>query len=188
VDERPSRAGSLIAAALVLGTVAILFVVLTSSGDSPRTVSRAKAQAIAREAESVGCKLQSFPNYGREHTKKKVPYKTNPPTSGPHNPAPADDGEYDTAPRPENWVHSLEHGRVILQYRLGSTHVAALEAIFGEDEHHMLLMPNNTGMPYEVAAIAWRNSLVCKTYDARAAPVLRAFRDAYRDTAPERVP
>lgn len=185
-DERRQRLiGNLVAGVLVIATVVVVALVLR--GDPPKKVSKAKAERIATAAEAAGCKLESFPSHGREHTDEKVAYKTNPPTSGPHDKVPAPDGEHETAPPPESWVHSLEHGRVILQYRPGTRAREQLKEIFDADKRHMLLMPNNTGMPYEVAAVAWRNALVCQSYDERAAGVLREFRDAYRDTAPEQV-
>jgi hypothetical protein len=184
-DRRQRLIGALVAGVLVIATVVVVALVLR--GDPPKKVSKAKARAIATAAEAAGCKLESFPNYGRDHTGEKVAYKTNPPTSGAHDAEPAEDGEHESAPPPEKWVHSLEHGRVILQYRPGTRAREQLKEIFDGDKRHMLLMPNNTGMPYEVAAVAWRNALVCQTYDERAAGVLREFRDAYRDTAPEQV-
>jgi hypothetical protein len=52
----------------------------------------------------------------------------------------------------------------------------------------MLVFPNNTGMPYEVAATAWTHLLGCRSYNARVPAALRAFRDAYRGKAPEQIP
>ena len=48
-------------------------------------------------------------------------YKTNPPTSGDHDPTPAEDGVYeaDSPPDVEQSVHSLEHGRINIQYKAG---------------------------------------------------------------------
>jgi hypothetical protein len=119
-----------------------------------------------------------------------VRYKTNPPTSGPHNPAPAPDGEYDGAPPKENYVHTLEHGRIELQYRPGAPAAVrdSLRGVFRESARHMLLFPNNTGMDYDVAATAWRHRLGCAHFNSRVPEALRRFRDAYRDRGPEQVP
>jgi hypothetical protein len=134
--------------------------------------------------------VATFPSEGREHTEGKVTYHTNPPTSGPHNPAPAPDQVYTVAPPPENYVHTLEHGRIELQYRPGAPAAVrnALLAVYREFTHHVLLFPNNTGMDYEVAATAWTHRIGCLHFNARVPDALRRFRDAYRDRAPEQVP
>ena len=81
-----------------------------------------KITNLDEAAKTAGCTLKSPPIEGRGHTTDKVTYKTNPPTSGEHNPEPSQDGVYDpgNTPSPEHYVHSLEHGRVELQYKKGS--------------------------------------------------------------------
>jgi hypothetical protein len=134
--------------------------------------------------------VRTFPPEGRAHTDAQVTYRTNPPTSGNHNPLPAPDQQYTAAPPKENYVHSLEHGRIELQYRPGSppATIAGLKAVFDSDPSKMLMFPNNTSMPYAVAATAWTRLLGCPAYNARVPAAMRAFRDAYRDKAPEQVP
>lgn len=183
------RSGLVTAAVLVAGTVAVLLFVLLSDGGggspSARQLSQLRAAATAAR-----CSVASFPTEGREHTQNRVEYKTNPPTSGAHYPTPAPDREYTEAPPPEFYVHSLEHGRVELQYRPGSPPAvkAALEAVYREFTHHVLLFPNNTGMPYDVAATAWKHRLACPHYNSNVPDALRRFRDAYLDKGPEKVP
>jgi hypothetical protein len=173
----------------VTATVAILAFVLLSGGDSG--VSPARVRTLSGAASAAGCTLRTFPSEGRDHVVGKVVYKTNPPTSGAHNPLPAPDGDYPNgAPPKESYVHALEHGRIELQYRPGASPAAraGLEAVFAQDRNRMLVFPNNTGMPYEVAATAWTHLLGCRSYNARVPAALRAFRDAYRGKAPEKIP
>jgi hypothetical protein len=54
--------------------------------------------------------------------------------------------------------------------------------------YHMLLFPNPTKMPYEVAATAWTHLLGCKTYNDKVIDALRTFRARYIDQGPEKVP
>jgi hypothetical protein len=188
-ERHRQRNGRLVAAAIVAASGAILFYALTgSSGPGPPS-KRALAQLQAAAA-AAHCTLARFPTEGRGHTEGKVTYKTNPPTSGAHNPAPAPDRVYAVAPPKENYVHSLEHGRIELQYRPGAPPEvrAALLAVYREFTHHMLLFPNNTGMDYEVAATSWKHRLGCAHFNARVPDALRRFRDAYRDRGPEQVP
>lgn len=188
-ERRKRLIGYLVAAGLVAATGVIVVLALTSETHPPKP-SKREVRTLTQAAAAAKCRVQTFRSEGQEHTEKKVAYKTNPPTSGPHNPIPAEDGEYDQAPAPEAWVHSLEHGRIVIQYRptVSAAVREKLGALFDEDRAHMLLMPNTTGMPYEVAAVAWTHSIGCPSYDDRVDAALRLFRDTYRDKAPEQVP
>lgn len=56
---------------------------------------------------------------GTEHVQPGLPhepYNSDPPTSGPHYPTPAEPGFYEEAPLDEYLVHNLEHGHVIIWY------------------------------------------------------------------------
>jgi hypothetical protein len=188
-EQRRQRNGRLIASFIVAATAAVLFWVLFPGGDSGPPSKRALEQLRAAAARAH-CSLAHFPTEGREHTDKKVTYRTNPPTSGAHNPAPAPDRAYAVAPPPENYVHSLEHGRIELQYRPGAPAAvrSTLAGVYRESTHHVLLFPNNTGMDYEVAATAWKHRLGCTRFSPQVPDALRRFRDAYRDRGPEKVP
>jgi hypothetical protein len=148
-----------------------------------------------------GCEFKSYPSEGRTHlasdTAVNNKYKTNPPTSGNHRPTPAQDGPYaaDNSPAKENFVHTLEHGRIELQYspkasKTVRNQMAALfnEKLKGVTAYHMLLFENNTNMPYEVAATAWTHILGCKTVNDKTWDALRAFRDRFVDKGPELIP
>ena len=62
-------------------------------------------------------------------------------------------------------VHTLEHGRINVQYKKGTpaADVAKLEALLAEQNegYHMLLYENTTDMEPAVAATAWTHSLTC---------------------------
>jgi hypothetical protein len=152
---------------------------------------------LAAAAAAAGCTLVHAPAEGDEHDDRAFTakdYRTNPPTSGDHAFRAAADGIYDDpaalAPLGE-LVHSLEHGRINLQYRPGTpaSTKRTLEAVYAETGgHHLLLYENPTGMPYAVAATAWRRLLGCPRMDAATVDALRAFTAAYVDRGPERVP
>jgi hypothetical protein len=148
---------------------------------------------LAAAAKAAGATLKNPVIEGRTHVDEstKVEYKTNPPTSGNHDPQPAGDGVYDKAVSAldmRHFVHTLEHGRVEVQYdpSLPKRRIDQLGGFFNEDPYHMVLLPNNK-MRYEVAATAWGHligfdKVTDETFDA-----LRAFRDRYRDQGPEQV-
>ena len=187
--------GAIVAAAIVGG---IVFAASKGGGSGG---ADADAGRLRSAASSAGCVYRSFPEEGRDHVTEKLTiadYKTNPPTSGAHNPNPAPDGLYVTGNEPEieNWVHTLEHGRVLFQYKPGTpaATVTQLEALFKENVkgsgngYHSVLMQNNTKMPFQVAAVAWRHYMGCKTFTPKSVEALRTFRDELIDKGPETVP
>jgi Protein of unknown function (DUF3105) len=152
-----------------------------------------KTTDLFAAAKAAGCVVKTFPMEGRTHVTGTVNYKTNPPTSGNHNPVPAEDGDYSgqQTPAKENYVHTLEHGRVEFQYRPGTPPkvIGQMRTLFGEqNQYHDVLFQNNTGMPYEVAATAWTHLIGCKAVNPKVWDALRAFRLRYTDQAPEQIP
>jgi hypothetical protein len=198
----------------VLGVVAIAAVIAavvsSSGGDDKSSGGKAYGSAAipARKTtdfnaalKASGCFFKNYPSEGRTHlpsdTAVNNTYKTNPPTSGNHRPTPAADGVYAPAntPAKENFVHTLEHGRIELQYAPTAPQKVKdqLNTLFNEknkgvEGYHMLLFQNNTNMPYEVAATAWTNLIGCKTVNDKTWDALRAFRDRFVDKGPEIIP
>jgi hypothetical protein len=181
------------AAVLVVAVIAVIAVVALAGGGSD-TPSQSN---LVADAKAAGCTFSSFKSEGRNHTSAKVKYKTNPPTSGSHNPVPAQDGIYapGNEPAPENWVHSLEHGRVLFQYKPGtpSADVAKLrslaeEKLNGTAAYHVLMFQNNTKMPTQFALVAWTKSLTCDKLTPKSEAVMRSFRKTFTDKGPELIP
>jgi Protein of unknown function (DUF3105) len=150
----------------------------------------------AAAAEAAGCELESSRAEARDHAEEDQNYPQNPPTSGRHFPVPAEDGIYEEQPRKEELVHTLEHGRVLIWFRPSIPEDARgkLKTLFDEDPFHMVLTPNDTGMPYAVAATAWNADpqplgtgqlLGCPEFNDEVIDALRAFRDEHRDRGPE---
>src|SRR3954452_14572134 len=178
-------------AALAVIVIAVIAVVALAGGGGSDKVDTSN---LAKTATAAGCTFKSYPAEGRTHTTGKVKYKTNPPTSGNHNPTPAQDGIYapGNEPQPENYVHSLEHGRVLFQYKPGTpqSQVAELQKISeeklkGTAGYHVLIFQNNTKMPTQFALVAWTKSLTCNKLDSKSEDVMREFRSAFTDKGPE---
>ena len=197
--------GALLAvAAIVAVAVAVGAGGGSSSGDGPAPADASssvklpvrKITDLTAAAKAAGCVVKSFPLEGREHTTAKVTYHTNPPTSGNHNPDPAQDGFYPNgAPPKERFVHALEHGRIEMQWKPGTPQnvVNTLEALFneplkGKAGYHELLFENNTGMPFQVAASSWQHYLGCPKWNANVVDAIRAYREQYVDKGPEFIP
>jgi hypothetical protein len=149
-----------------------------------------QATDLDQAAKAAGAVLKHPVIEGRTHiTDKLVKYKTNPPTSGNHDPQPADDGVYSQtfdARDTMHFVHTLEHGRIELQYdpTLRKRQIDQLGGLFNEDPYHMVLFPNRK-MPYKVAATAWGHLIGFDKVTPATFDALRAFRDRYRDQGPE---
>jgi hypothetical protein len=156
---------------------------------------RAEAD-LKKAAEAAGCKLVDAPNEGAGHEEKDFKasdYQQNPPTSGNHFPEWYQDGIYEAGGTPElgKLVHTLEHGRIDIQYKPGTpaNTIAQLETLYNEMDggYHLLLFENGTNMPFEVAATAWDHQLGCPTMNPKVFDAIRAFRDEYIDKGPEKV-
>lgn len=138
------------------------------AGTPPPPVRVADLRAAAEQA---GCVLRlRLRDEGHEHIPPGSPrpnYRTSPPTSGPHVDPPYQqaDGAYSETPAEIDFVHSLEHGRLEIQYAsdLPEEDQLALKGLFDTMYGATLLFPNDH-MPYAVAATTWTNLLGCPEY------------------------
>ena len=142
-----------------------------------------KVVNLEEAAEKAGCKLElKLKDEGHNHIPPKSPepkYKTNPPTSGNHVEPPYQqaDGAYAEEPEAIDYVHSLEHGRLEIQYAPTLPEAAQLElkGLFDTMYGATLLFPNKK-MPYQVAATTWTNLLGCPEYKGSITlDAIRAF-------------
>jgi hypothetical protein len=162
------------------------------AGTEPPMVKVANLKKAAKMAD---CDLRlNLPEEGHEHippTAATPEYKTNPPTSGNHVEPPYQqaDGAYGEMPKELDLVHSLEHGRMELQYSPDLSESAQLELIGLYDTLYgaTLLFPNEN-MSYEVAATTWHNLIGCNEYKgAITLDAIRAFGKATWGNAREPV-
>ena len=164
-------------------------------GTPPPPVDDDDLEAVA---DATGCDLQldlpdELPkNISDPHLAPGQPvpdYGTTPPTAGLHDPVPQADGAYLETPDPTSVLHSLEHGRVAIQYSpdLPEQDQLLLKGIFDDDPEGMLLFPN-PDMPYLVAVTAWTNLVGCDVFGEAVLDVVRNFRDEFRGKGPERLP
>jgi hypothetical protein len=148
-------------------------------GPKPPPVKDADLKTAAKAA---GCVVRlGLPDEGQTHLPPDAPtphYKTNPPTSGNHVQPPYQqaDGAYLDEPKEIDFVHSIEHGRLEIQYSpdLANKDQLALRGMYDTLYAGTLLFPNEQ-MPYEVAATTWTNLIGCKKYEG--AKTMDAIRD-----------
>jgi hypothetical protein len=159
------------------------------TGTTPPPVGNLDLNTAAADA---NCNLRlNLHDEGNAHVQPgtQVTYHTNPPTSGNHVTTPFQqaDGAYSQEPASIDFVHSLEHGRIEIQYAPGlpEKDQLALKGVFDESPSGMLLFPNRQ-MPYAVAATAWTQLMGCKRYEGtKTLDAIRDFRDQYRGRGPE---
>jgi hypothetical protein len=150
----------------------------------------ATAAKLPQAAKAAGCVLRNPPDEGNTHLLPSQPtpkYKSNPPTSGNHDPIPLANGAYEgPITNFRHAVHTLEHGRIEVEYQpdLPGAEQLKLKGVIDEDFRNMVLF-QNPSMPWQVAAAAWDHYLGCKTYNDKVLDAIRAFRDTYRDKGPE---
>jgi hypothetical protein len=199
---------------VLLGAAAIAAVVVAiavgfgggggESGNAPEVdpavAARIPEQQTTNLDEAVkaaGCKVTNATFEGANHEEREfrpADYQTNPPTSGNHTPDWYDDGIYepDTTSSLGMLVHTLEHGRINIQYKPGTPDrtVSRLEALVAEmnEGYHLLLYQNTTAMEPAVAATAWTHSLTCPEMNNKVFDAIRTFRARYIDKGPETVP
>ena len=137
---------------------------------------------LEQAAKRAGCVLKlKLKDEGHEHIAPTAPtpeYGTNPPTSGNHAESPYQqaDGAYSEMPGEIFIVHSLEHGRLQIQYSpdLPEEDQLALKGLYETMYGGALLFPNGK-MEYAVAATAWTKLLGCPEYKGEI--TLDAIRD-----------
>jgi len=142
-----------------------------------------KVEDLETAAKQAGCDLRlKLKDEGNQHIPAKSPspgYGTSPPTSGPHVEPPYQqaDGAYAQMPSEINFVHTLEHGRMEIQYApdLPKKDQLALKGLYDTMYGATLLFPNDK-MPYEAAATTWTNLIGCPKYKgAITLDAIRAF-------------
>jgi hypothetical protein len=208
--------GIVVAAILVLGIVgAVVAVVVaggsddggssSSSGDSASVsypnggeIPAQKEADLAAAMKAAGCKDETvetpYPNEGWHTTDPNITWDSEPPALGKHNPVPSEDKIYDEAQPAPNVVHALEHGRVVmwLNPNLPSDQLAQFKALYEEDPYHVLMTPR-AELKQPFAVTAWVGSetghiLRCQDVNDSTWDAIRAFKEKYRDKAPEFVP
>jgi hypothetical protein len=191
-DARRRRLAMVLGAVLAVAVAVVIVLAVTTGDDEGNNqttggdiaVPAKKISDLDEAAEAAGCKVQEFESEGRGHTSDDVKYKTNPPTSGSHDPQAAQDGVYEEPPDLEQSVHALEHGRVNVQYKPGTprNRINQLEQVVNEEVqgtggYHTLLFENQSGMSAAVAVTAWTRSVTCPTFNDKVFDVIRDFRE-----------
>jgi len=127
--------------------------------------------------------VETFEVESATHTTDPVDYPQDPPVGGPHDPSWQKCAVYDAPVRPENAVHSMEHGAVWITYQpdLPESDREVL-AKLAKRQRSLLISPY-PGLEDPVVASAWGAQL---RLDNVHDPRLQAFIDRYAGIGPER--
>lgn len=168
-------------AAVVLGLVVWLIMAERSpSGSGPIGVAMSRA----------GCTdIETHEDEGRDHVDPgtPVPYRSSPPTSGPHYGITADGGFYSSAVQPGQLVHNLEHGHIVIWYRPDAPQevIDGIERYMDETRQDLYVIAT----PYEAlegdynyALSAWTKSRSCTRLSGAA---IDDFRRRFQGRGPE---
>ena len=161
-----------------------------------------KEADLAKAMEAAGCTDETVEDRPYEdppgiHTQdpdEVLKYKSEPPALGRHYQVPPDDNIYEEAPPVTHVVHSLEHGRVLIWLRpdLPADQRAQFKALYEEDPYHVIMLPREElKEPFAVSAWVGTNTghiLRCNELNENSWDAIRAFKEKYRDKAPEFVP
>jgi hypothetical protein len=213
---RKRLVGIVVAAVLALGIVAAIVVVVASGGDDDGGSSGgngdsasvsypdggeipAQAQAdLAAAMKAAGCKDETVEEEAAgQHTAdpdEQIEYKTEPPSIGRHYQEWPEDDIYEDAPALTSVVHLLEHGRILiwLNPTLSDDQLAEFKALYEEDPYHVVMLPRQE-LKEPFAVTAWvgqttGHTLRCQQLNDNSWDAIRAFKEKYRDKAPEFVP
>ncbi len=127
------------------------------------------------------------PDFGNAHLQpgQRANYHSRFPLSGPHANIWTTPGFYQSAQRPEEIVHALEHGNIVVYYDSpGEATLRTLKdwaALYDGMWSGMVVTPM-PGLGQAVVLTAWRRMLRLDVFDAAPAA---AFIDAYRGRGPE---
>ncbi|MGA7396622.1 MAG: DUF3105 domain-containing protein [Solirubrobacterales bacterium] len=215
-DERPSALGYLLGALILVAIAGGVYLAVTAGGNEdpgaahiatpssgntngvapderPGSTVQVEVTDIDEAVALSGCTvIDDLKDEGGKHLTRDDPvpdYGTVPPTSGPHIGPPLQqaDGAYVETPAPQDVVHSLEHGRVAIQYNPNLPEAAQLKlkGLYDSAYSGALLFPN-PDMPYSVAATAWTNLIRCKDFEGESTlDAIRAWATIHYDHAPE---
>lgn len=173
--------------AVVVGALVVylIFSETGSSGSNGASVGVAADEAGCTDIETHDAEVS------RDHVDEgtKVDYDTSPPTGGNHYGNPANAGFYDSASalQPEQAVHNLEHGQVVLWYSpdAPADEIDQIESYVDSAGIGMVATPyDDIRTSYEFTLTAWRADQSCAKVSSE---VIDAFRSRFQGRGPEQV-
>ena len=138
----------------------------------------------------------AFAGLGQEHValNYQFSYNSNPPTSGPHYPDPANWGIYDYEVADKIFIHNLEHGGIWISYRpnVSVKAIDDLKGIVKEFDGSQIVMGPRSANDMDIAVAAWTHlykfNLTGDGLTDKQKEDIRTFYMALKNHGPEFVP
>ena len=171
---------------LVLAIVIVSIVLQRRSADGPGvpdTVGVSAAEANCGEIETFEEQEASHIDVGSAHD----PYNSSPPTSGPHYEVPAETTFFTEQIPPEQLVHNLEHGAIVIWYLPGadSETLQNIEDIVAQEPTATAAAPyTDIESPYNFVLTGWTALQRCEQVSQE---VVDDFRREYQGQGPEKI-
>ena len=151
---------------------------------SQASVTPSQASVAPADCEPV----ETFENLGQDHLadgQSYDAYNSNPPTSGPHWPTPAEAGFYSESLPVEQLVHNLEHGQIVIYYNgLNEAELDALEEYTLEAEEAVVSVEAPEDFVTRITLTAWTKLQTCDGFSSEG---VDAFRAQFQGVAPEQL-
>lgn len=164
---------------LVVGGVVLLTL---SQSDHSSQEAGSKPEGETTIGQEFTIQGASHINPGTSHN----PYNSDPPTSGPHYPTPANKGVHDSPLPDEILIHNLEHGYIWVAYKPDiSQEIKDKLKKFVEDDDWKMVMAPRPQNDAPIALMAWGRHLKLEDFDEDQ---IKKFRNAYRNRGPEKTP
>jgi hypothetical protein len=173
----------------LVALIATLAVVMAASAWWAFNVDRQEAdfQKLVETGKSALSGVTNVPSEGGGHLRpgQSVTYRSNPPTSGIHDPKWTEPGVHSDPQSPTRLVHALEHGNIVIYYdRPDAAVMKTLKVWAGlfRGQWSGIVLTPRPGIGKTVVLTAWKRIFRLDPFDAAAAA---AFIDRYRGRGPE---
>jgi hypothetical protein len=113
--------------------------------------------------------------------------RLNPPVDGPAGGHAAKGGFYDKPVSTAQLTSAVRHGVIVIQFRegLSDADVDALKSLQEAVPEGTIVAPNGTGMPFEIAVVAYRRLLGCPRFTTQALDAVQLFRGRFIGSGPD---
>ncbi len=153
--------------------VAVLCMSAACNPPAVSTVSDEPSAKATDAAPELGTDIRvPFEGFLHVDTGTRVTYRNNPPASGMHWPDDAEPMFYDIPIPPEQWVHNLEHGHIVILYDcsgLCDPNLLASLQQFAAEYPRVLVTPYaGLPRPATLAVVAWNWQMFLDHFDEDA--------------------
>jgi hypothetical protein len=181
-DDGPSARTAVVAYAvawLVAAAAAVGLVFAVFGGDDTDAVSvpPVRETELPQAVGQGGCELRTA----------AAGERLNPPVDGPAGVWPARPGFYDEPIASTALTAAVRHGIIVIQFRAGldGERLTELKQLQEAVPEGTIVVPNHTGMRFELAVIAYRRLLACPRFTERALDAVQLFRGRFLGSGPD---